>query len=268
MQAVALVVMPLAAAACAALAMPGPARSPERVRSDLSPRRGGRWTNLVGVLGVLVGLGVVVGARWLPVLVGLASVVATVGLLLGRARSQRRMRATADEVARACQVLAGQLRIGQIPVVALRTAAEDSPVLERAVATHQVGGEVPAALRRVAEQPGADGLRALAAAWQLAERSGAPLAEAAERVTRRLAEQGDLRRAVAAELAPARATGKLLAGLPVVGLAMGFMVGGSPDEFLLQTWLGRWLLAAALVLACVGVLWTELLADRVERRTR
>lgn len=255
------------------LLVPAAARTPARVDAAAAgrgagPRRGARpLVLLVGVVMVVV-LGLVIGPGLLPWLVIFSVVGGTTAVLVSRSRSHRRAGATAQQVARGCQVLAGQLRIGQIPVVALQTAAEDCPVLNQSAAAHQVGGDIAEAMRHSGDEPGASGLRSLAAAWQLAERSGAPMAEAAERVAVQLTERAALRRSVANELAPARATGKLLAGLPLVGIAMGFMVGGSPDEFLVANTIGRWLLAAAVTLACAGVLWTEWIADHVERRTR
>lgn len=255
------------------LVVPAPGRRPARVDAsvdvrDSVPGRGSRPAVLVVGLVTVGALGLLVGADLLPWLVISAVLGTTVAVLVVRSRGQRRADVTSAQVARGCQVLAGQLRIGQIPVVALRIAAQDCPVFGRAAAVDQVGGDVAEALRHGANQSGADGLRSLAAAWQLAERSGAPMAETAERVATQLGERLALRRSVAGELAPARATGKLLAALPLVGIAMGFMVGGHPEEFLVANPVGRWMLAAAVTLACVGMLWTEWLADHVQRRTR
>lgn len=259
------------------LLVPPPARSPmAEVGADWGadgsrkPRRwgGARPGVLLGGLGLAAVSWVLLGPDWLPWLVVVTALGATTGAVVVRARGHRKAWATAQEVARGCQVVAGQLRIGQLPVAALQAAAEDYPVFGHAASVHRVGGDIAEALRQGSRQPGAGGLGSLAAAWQLAERSGAPMAEAADRVAVHLAERSALRRSVSGELAPARATGKLLAGLPAVGLAMGFMVGGSPDEFLVSNPVGRWMLALAVVLACVGVLWTEWIADHVERRTR
>ncbi|MGD8214865.1 type II secretion system F family protein [Aestuariimicrobium sp. Y1814] len=264
-----------AAAVLVWVLVPPPSRTPGFVAAATQGRHAARLPGRRLVAGPVVLLGAVslglvalLGVDWFPLLVAGVVLVATVAVLVGRAGSQRRSLATAQQVARGAQVLSGQLRIGQVPVVALQHAAEDCPVLVPGVAAHRVGGDVPGALRREADRPGAAGLRSLAAAWQLAERSGAPMAEAAERVAADLSDRAQLRRSVAAELAPARATGKLLAVLPLVGIAMGFMVGGSPDEFLVSTTVGRWVLAVAVSLACVGMVWTEWLAEHAERRTR
>ncbi|MGA4506408.1 type II secretion system F family protein [Propionibacteriaceae bacterium G1746] len=258
-----------AAAVCVWLLLSPPART--AFRFDHPPRAARRpprwlWACLAAAVG-LVAAAIVGGAGAVPVLVGAAVLLATGGVLVVRGRRRSAARAMAEQVARACQVFAGQLRIGALPVAALREAVEDCPALGAAVSAHEVGAAVAESLRTLASRPGAAGLATLAAAWQLSERSGAPLAMAAERVAVQLGERAALRRSVESELAPARATGKLLAGLPLVGLAMGVMVGSSPEQFLAGTTLGRWLVAGAVTLACVGILWTEALAERVERRT-
>lgn len=244
---------------------PGMRRLAAHQRSGPNGRRGLVVSGVV--LGMLLALGVA-GSVALPfLLLGVVS-VGTLGLLGWHSRRTRAARQEAERVARSCQVLAGQLRVGRIPVEALVTAAEDCPSLAEVVAAQRIGADVAAALRTASRKPGAAGLASLASAWYLAERSGAPMAGAAEQVSTQLADAARLRRAVSAELAPARATGKLLAALPLVGIAMGFLMGGHPDEFLLVHPLGRWCLAIGISLACLGVLWTELLAERVERRAR
>ena len=67
------------------------------------------------------------------------------------------------------------------------------------------------------------------------------------------------------ELAAARASGRIMGLLPLVGLLMGHVIGARPTVFLTTTWLGRGCLVGATLLACLGVLWSESLADRVAR---
>jgi tight adherence protein B len=79
-----------------------------------------------------------------------------------------------------------------------------------------------------------------------------------------LRDEQDAAAEVTASVAPARATAKMLAVLPVFGIALGTSMGARPLTFLLRTSLGIVCLAGGLVLALAGVLWVERLADAAE----
>lgn len=67
---------------------------------------------------------------------------------------------------------------------------------------------------------------------------------------------------VRAELSAPRATGRLLAALPLAGLGLGYVVGGDPIGFLTGGWIGQICLVGGVGLGCAGLLWTDRLADR------
>lgn len=222
---------------------------------------------VVGVVMVLVsasvGLaGVLAGPRGAVLAVAGLIVLAVVGWL-GRQRSRARtaLRAQVD-VARACQLLASHLRVGQVPTAALAVTAQDCPVLREARQVHEVGGDVTAVWRRQAERPGHGGLAELARAWQVSVQTGAPLSATLEQVAVSLAAEESLRAVVAGELASPRASSKVMAALPVCGIAMGYLLGGDPLDWLLSHPLGWACLLMGLVLAGVGLVWIELLARR------
>jgi tight adherence protein B len=73
-----------------------------------------------------------------------------------------------------------------------------------------------------------------------------------------------VRRQVSAGLAGARATARLLASLPILGLCLGYAVGARPLTFLTGTQVGWLCLAVGLALAGVGLFWVERLADACE----
>lgn len=190
------------------------------------------------------------------------SIVALTGWWLGvRARDRRRRRSAEREVSHACLVLAGQLSIGQVPGVALANAAGDCAPLEESAATQRIGGDTGAALRRAGQEPGQEGLAELGVAWQLCERTGAPLAQVSTGVAEALRLAEAAHSSVDAELASARLTGQLLAVLPVLGLGLGFAGGGDPLGFLTGTLLGQVCVVAAVALLGAGLIWTEKLSE-------
>jgi tight adherence protein B len=136
-------------------------------------------------------------------------------------------------------------------------------VLRPAHETLLLGGDVTAAWVRQAVEPGAGGLRELARAWQVANRSGASLGATLEQVAAGQSADQALRAVVSSELAAPRATGKLMAALPLLGLGMGYLLGGDPVGWLLSGPAGWACTVLGAALACVGVLWIEALARAV-----
>ncbi|MFI5429189.1 type II secretion system F family protein [Aeromicrobium sp. UC242_57] len=128
-----------------------------------------------------------------------------------------------------------------------------------------LGADVAAALRDAGSAPGREALRDLGAAWQVADRAGAPLAAVLGRLEQSVRDDHDLEREIQAGVAPARATGRLMAILPVVGLVLGSGLGGSPFSMLTSTWPGSMCAAAGCALACLGVVWIERIATSAER---
>ncbi|MSS44912.1 pilus assembly protein TadB [Cutibacterium sp. WCA-380-WT-3A] len=194
------------------------------------------------------------------------AVVATVFVVVQRQRRRAQILKGGREVARATRALAGRVSVGEIPAVALEHVADDVDVLAQARRAQAVGGSVPDALVATSRQPGMAGLLPLAHAWQLAAATGAPLAPAARSVAQGTARRARLEATLDSELAAARASGRIMGLLPLVGLLMGHVVGARPTVFLTTTWLGRACLLGSTLLACIGVLWSESLADRVARQ--
>jgi tight adherence protein B len=191
---------------------------------------------------------------------------AIAGRAVLRARERRRVRAeTASRVLDACELMSAELGAGQSPGAALRRAATGWRPLATVAEAAELGGDVPQALRRLASEPGANDLRAVAGAWALAHRSGAGLADALDRVVANIRADRALGRVVEGELASARATARLVAGLPVVVLVLGNSGGGSAIGFLLRTPLGLICLAAGLALGLTGLWWIERIAAQVMR---
>lgn len=251
-----------AGVATAALVTPGASalgRLHARPAEDETARGRRRPWWLVCVL-VVSGAGLVGGGSALAGSLAGAIVVVTLGWLAGRQRARVRSARRRGEVAEAARSLAGLLRVGVVPATAL-AQADDHPPLREARAAQATGGDVAAALRRSAETPGYEGLADLAGAWTLAQRTGASLVLALESVASALAETEAATSAVAVELAAPRAGGRVLGVLPLVGLGLGYVLGGDPIDFLLHTPFGWFCLVAGVGLACVGLWWSDVIAE-------
>ncbi|MFH8657220.1 type II secretion system F family protein [Streptomyces afghaniensis] len=222
-----------------------------RVRGRL---RAEWWAPVAGlVLAVL-------GASVLPVVLGAAGVPLLRRVrLAGRVRRDRERRA--DAVIALCGALAGEVRAGRQPAEALLRAARDCGGLADAqgtvLAAARFGGDVPDALATAAGQPGAEGLRGLAACWRVAVDQGAGLAAGLDRLAAALRAERDQRSDLRAQLAGARATAVLLAGLPALGLLIGTALGADPLHVLLHTTAGLGCLVAGGVLEGLGLWWVQ-----------
>ncbi len=236
-----------------------------RPSEPVAPKTHERGARLALGAGV-VALGGLVGGRE-GVVLGLFGIVVatTAGILRARAVRRKRERQARAGVVEAGEALAGLLRVGSIPATALTAAAEQHAVLSEAAALQAVGGEVVVALRRSASGLGREGLRDLAAAWEVAQRTGASMSDSIEAVADELRRREEASATVRVELSASRAASRLMAGLPVVGVAMGYGFGGDPLAFLTRNVFGEVCLLSAAVLAAAGLLWTDVIAERAAR---
>lgn len=197
------------------------------------------------------------------VLVGVAMGVLS---LLARSRRRKATDLRQAKVVETCESLVGELSAGLSPLTSLEHCLEVWPDLEPVVAAARLGADVPAALSRLSREPGSSGLREVAAAWQVSERSGAALSLALGQVAVSARARQTTRNVVRAELASARATAQTVAALPFVALAMAAGIGADPWHFLLGTPPGLACLAAGATLALLGLHWIDRLATAVLER--
>lgn len=253
----------LAAFAVVLLDAPNPVRQLARLDAGVGPRglrhRGG--IVVLAGFGVLSVVAALFGLRVLGwVLIAGIGVGVVAYLMLGQ-RRRNASKGAAAETARAARTLAVLLRSGQLPRAALLLAAEDCPSLTPAATAARLGGDVAPELARSGEQPGRGGLRAVGAAWHVAERSGAPIAEVLGRVSAELRAQRALEGVLEAELSAARSSGRVMAALPFGAVLLGTAAGADPLTFLFGSPIGQLLVFLGVVLSSIGVLWIDRLAS-------
>lgn len=227
---------------------------------------GRRWVG-----GIPAGCSAVAAAVLLPLTTVLAITVLGATATVRRRRHRRSRRAT-DEgrtLETALDVLVGELRVGAHPVRAFDVAADETDgavaaSLRAVAARARLGADVAAGLRSAA---GSSALPAhwerLAACWQLASNHGLAIATLMRAAQRDIVERQRFTARVASGLAGARATAAILAGLPVLGVLLGQLIGARPLSFLLSGRAGGWLLVVGSTLACLGLLWSDRITDRV-----
>jgi tight adherence protein B len=197
-----------------------------------------------------------------PLVAGLAGVLAG---LAGRAWSVRR--GTAAEEARLLALvrglgaLAADLRSGRSLAAATEAAAA-------ACGDEWTGRELIRAVRapdRPPPESAGEPVARISGAVLLSGRTGCSLADVLGALEDDLRARHRHELELRATTAGPRAGALLLAGLPVLGLAMGGGVGADPWRVLTTTGTGQVLLVAGVALEVAGVLWVARLVRRAVR---
>ena len=201
----------------------------------------------------------------LPVTAVLAAVIVVTTIWWRvRRRSLRTRTATESHALEtALDVLVGELRAGAHPVAAFNAAAGEAhgPVsasLAAVAARARLGADVPAGLRSVAAGSSVPSQwERLAVCWQLAQTHGLAMATLMRAAQRDIVERSRFSARVNAGMAGARATAAVLAALPLLGMALGQLLGANPLSFLLSGGVGGVLLVVGVTLGCAGLLWSD-----------
>ncbi|MCS5716726.1 type II secretion system F family protein [Herbiconiux sp. CPCC 205763] len=105
----------------------------------------------------------------------------------------------------------------------------------------------------------------LAAAWFVASEAGAPLARCLNDIADSLRAVGKVERETSAALAGPAATTRLVAVLPIISLASGWLLGLDTGSALLGSPPGLACLASGLILMATGRFWSGALLRRARR---
>ncbi|MCV7274967.1 type II secretion system F family protein [Mycolicibacter arupensis] len=237
-----------------------------RLAPDSRPRHGQgrrgavRW----GLISVTIGAVALAGIV-LPLGVWLAGLVVVATAAVRRRRSSRHRRAAAESRAweAALEVLAGELRIGAHPLRAFAVAAAESTHrgvaagLGGVAARARLGADVAHGLRDAARASALPGQwERLAAYWELGGRHGVAIASLMQAAQNDMTARHRFSARTAAGMAGARASATLLAGLPVLGVLLGQVIGARPVPFLLSE-SGGVLALIGVSLVCAGLLWSD-----------
>jgi tight adherence protein B len=218
---------------------------------------------LLGVPGAAVA-GLFAGTPLVAALAAGCAFLAARGL---RARGERaRSEGRLARLTEALGALAAELRAGR-PLEAATGAAVTLCHDDDALA-----GALARALRAPDTARGRDGppgseqaLGRVATAVLLSARTGCSLAAVLTAVEDDLRARALSRRELRAALASPQASALLLAGLPVLALAMGSGIGADPWHVLTRTPIGQVLLVAGVGLEIAGLAWSQRLVARVVR---
>lgn len=201
---------------------------------------------------------------------GLVSSALLAATLRTRMRRTRRTRSR-DEARKhlldGLEIVIAELRVGAHPVSAASAAAAEctgsaARAFEIASARARLGGSAADGLQRDDATIGAE-LGRIAEAWRIADQHGLALAELLEAARRDLLARIRFGARLDSALAGARATAGVLAGLPLLGIGLGQLMGAAPLRVLLGGGMGSVLLVIGTGLACVGLLWSDAITRRV-----
>ncbi|MFB9833311.1 type II secretion system F family protein [Actinoallomurus acaciae] len=188
----------------------------------------------------------------------------TTGSLTGR---RKRLAAQRGAVIELCDAIATELAAGRPAATALICAAEalhDLPGLSVVIEAARNGDDVAAALIRASDVPGNEALRLLAGCWRIGVDRGGMLAAVIDGLADSLRDEQSHREDIVLQLAGPRATARLLAVLPALGLAMAAALGAKPWGFLFGSLPGALCLCLGAALDALGLWWTSRLATSAE----
>jgi tight adherence protein B len=162
----------------------------------------------------------------------------------------------------AIEVVAAELDAGSRPEAAFRAAQETVPACAQDLQVLVVaagGGQPP-------EAPPSGDMSAVWRAWIVGSTSGAALADVLRRAGADLAARAEQHRRVAAALAGPTASAGIVAGLPLLGLALGAGLGVHPVSVLFGSPGGRATAALGLIFDLAGVAWTRRILRAARRQ--
>ena len=157
---------------------------------------------------------------------------------------------------------ADAVRVAVAQVVALlRAGAPPAPAWSRALGVPVDPTGVPDQAALATVVGGAGHARSVVAATVLARDVGAPLASVLDAVSGALVAEAEARGEREASLAGPRATARVLMWLPLLGAALGWVLGADPLATALDGDIGSVAVCLGLLLLAAGWVWTRRLVE-------
>jgi tight adherence protein B len=232
---------------------------------------GRAWTYLMAVVGA-AGTGLAVGEGLggpVGAFAGAASGPVAIHVWIGRRRTASAA-AIERQLREAVLALAAGVRAGRSIRGALEEAARDaepplSEELDAVLRGLEIGEPIEAALGRLAARLDLSDVRLLVTALSVHRRSGGDLPGLLDELADVIGQRLDARREARALTAQGRASGVVLAALPVAFVALLSGTGGHGLGAFYRTPLGSALLAAGLTCDALGFVWIRRLIRGVEQ---
>ncbi|ETA07032.1 MULTISPECIES: type II secretion system F family protein [Gordonia] len=211
-------------------------------------------------------------------------VVALVMWIRRRRQAEKRFDRRLDDLLLALSLMISELSVGAPPVHACEVAvaelrrrtadggrgcSEIADGLEAMASRASLGGSAiadPEPTPGSEDASGAASWHRIGVAWQTAEQYGLPMVDTLAALRSDLRSRRGFADRTRAGLSGPRATAMVLAGLPLLGIALGQATGAGPIQVLLGGGLGGVLLMVGTVLAAAGVAWSERITGKVLAR--
>ena len=146
-----------------------------------------------------------------------------------------------------------------------RSGRATDALCPRTVGAARLGGDLAVALRTDAREQQLAVFGHVAACLCIAESSGAGLVVALDHVIASARADEEVRFEVESQLAAPRATARLLATLPIVGLLLGTALGAAPLRWLTGSLIGLATLSLGVLGVASGTWWTSRMVASIER---
>lgn len=200
-------------------------------------------------------------------LIAALMVLGTTWLLVRQLLAERRRRRALVDILAALRILVRELQAGAEPGLAAANgtavASRDGALVlaELAQLTRTEGRSAVAGSARAGDAIAADSTRGqvvarLRAGWLLTRWYGLAFSPLVLALVQDLSEQQVARTERAGQVAGPRTSGFVMAGLPLLGLALGAGMGADPWRVLIGSAVGNLLLVVGVCLTCAGLLWS------------